>query len=37
VTARLGERAALVGAGAMVVEYLYAPERAEERLRALGV
>ncbi|MBN0048247.1 ROK family protein [Streptomyces actuosus] len=37
VTSRLGERAALVGAGAMVVEYLYAPERAEERLRALGV
>ncbi|KOX02640.1 ROK family transcriptional regulator [Streptomyces sp. NRRL B-1140] len=37
VTARLGERAALVGAGAMVVEHLYAPERAEERLRALGV
>ncbi|MEU7716712.1 ROK family protein [Streptomyces tibetensis] len=37
VTARLGERAALVGAGAMVVEHLYAPERAEERLRAMGV
>ncbi|MFF7328872.1 ROK family protein [Streptomyces sp. NPDC008150] len=37
VTARLGERAGLVGAGAMVVEYLYAPERAEERLLALGV
>ncbi|CAL9606305.1 N-acetylglucosamine repressor [Streptomyces sp. enrichment culture] len=37
VTARLGERAALVGAGAMVVEHLYAPERVEERLRALGV
>jgi predicted NBD/HSP70 family sugar kinase len=37
VTARLGERAGLVGAGAMVVEHLYAPERAEERLRALGV
>ncbi|WP_170320896.1 MULTISPECIES: ROK family transcriptional regulator [Streptomyces] len=37
VTARLGDRAALVGAGAMVVEHLYAPERAEERLRALGV
>ncbi|MGA5898331.1 ROK family protein [Streptomyces venetus] len=37
VTSRLGERAGLVGAGAMVVEYLYAPERVEERLRALGV
>ncbi|MGC5035173.1 MULTISPECIES: ROK family transcriptional regulator [unclassified Streptomyces] len=37
VTARLGERAGLVGAGAMVVEHLYAPERVEERLRALGV
>ncbi|GHF70102.1 ROK family protein [Streptomyces griseosporeus] len=37
VTSRLGERAGLVGAGALVVEYLYAPERAEERLRALGV
>jgi predicted NBD/HSP70 family sugar kinase len=37
VTSRLGERAALVGAGALVVEHLYAPERAEERLLALGV
>ncbi|MFJ4279268.1 ROK family protein [Streptomyces massasporeus] len=37
VTAKLGERAALVGAGAMVVEHLYAPERVEERLRTLGV
>ncbi|MBR8641559.1 ROK family protein [Streptomyces tuirus] len=37
VTSRLGERAGLVGAGAMVVEHLYAPERVEERLRALGV
>ncbi|MFF9812281.1 ROK family protein [Streptomyces sp. NPDC014006] len=37
VTSRLGERAALVGAGAVVVEHLYAPERVEERLRALGV
>ncbi|MFF3610630.1 ROK family protein [Streptomyces sp. NPDC002580] len=37
VTSRLGERAGLVGAAAMVVEYLYAPERAEERLAALGV
>ncbi|MER6630070.1 ROK family protein [Streptomyces sp. NPDC000987] len=37
VTSRLGERAALVGAGALVVEHLYAPEAVEERLRALGV
>ncbi|GAA1038902.1 ROK family protein [Streptomyces murinus] len=37
VTSRLGERAALIGAGALVVEHLYAPERVEERLRALGV
>jgi predicted NBD/HSP70 family sugar kinase len=37
VTSRLGERAGLVGAGALVVEHLYAPERVEERLRALGV
>ncbi|MFE9094044.1 ROK family protein [Streptomyces sp. NPDC007264] len=37
VTSRLGERSGLVGAGASVVEYLYAPERAEERLLALGV
>ncbi|MQY32700.1 N-acetylglucosamine repressor [Streptomyces sp. RB17] len=37
VTSRLGERAALIGAGALVVEHLYAPERAEQRLRALGV
>ncbi|MFI6486215.1 ROK family protein [Streptomyces sp. NPDC050564] len=37
VTSQLGERAGLVGAGALVVEYLYAPERAEERLAALGV
>jgi hypothetical protein len=37
VTARLGERAGLVGAGAMVVEHLYAPHRVEDRLRALGV
>ncbi|MFJ9628015.1 ROK family protein [Streptomyces sp. NPDC091280] len=36
-TSRLGERAGLVGAGALVVEYLYAPERVEERLLALGV
>ncbi|MFB8771364.1 ROK family transcriptional regulator [Streptomyces broussonetiae] len=37
VTSRLGERAGLVGAGALVVEHLYAPERVEERLRAMGV
>jgi predicted NBD/HSP70 family sugar kinase len=37
VTSKLGERAGLVGAGALVVEHLYAPERAEERLAALGV
>ncbi|MFI7410298.1 ROK family protein [Streptomyces sp. NPDC049627] len=37
VTARLGERAGLVGAGALVVEHLYAPERVEERLLVLGV
>ncbi|MEU8482712.1 ROK family protein [Streptomyces sp. NPDC048641] len=37
VTAQLGERSALVGAGALVVEHLYAPDRAEERLVALGL
>ncbi|MEU0738003.1 ROK family protein [Streptomyces sp. NPDC006134] len=37
VASGLGERAGLVGAGALVVEHLYAPERVEERLRALGV
>ncbi|GGM94051.1 ROK family transcriptional regulator [Streptomyces fuscichromogenes] len=37
VTSRLGERAGLIGAGALVVEHLYAPQRAEERLLALGV
>jgi predicted NBD/HSP70 family sugar kinase len=36
-TSRLGERAGLVGAGTLVVEYLYAPERVEERLLALGM
>ncbi|MFI6872662.1 ROK family protein [Streptomyces sp. NPDC050400] len=35
--ARLGERSALIGAGALVVEELYAPARAERRLAALGV
>ncbi|MFJ7147830.1 ROK family protein [Streptomyces sp. NPDC100445] len=37
VTSRLGERAGLLGAGALVVEHLYAPERVEERLSAMGV
>ncbi|MEV7884071.1 ROK family protein [Streptomyces sp. NPDC002817] len=37
VTSRLGERAGLVGAGVLVVEHLYAPERVEERLAAIGV
>ncbi|MFE1307768.1 ROK family protein [Streptomyces sp. NPDC058755] len=37
VTSRLGERAGLLGAGALVVEHLYAPERVEARLLALGV
>ncbi|UED86549.1 ROK family transcriptional regulator [Streptomyces profundus] len=32
VTSRLGERAGLTGAAAMVVESLYAPDRADERL-----
>ncbi|MFF2373498.1 ROK family transcriptional regulator [Streptomyces xiamenensis] len=34
VTGRLGDRAGLAGAGAMVVEYLYAPDRADARLAA---
>ncbi|WP_345621195.1 ROK family protein [Streptomyces ziwulingensis] len=37
VTSRLGERAGLIGAGALVVEHLYAPDRVEERLHAMGV
>ncbi|MGW0712933.1 ROK family protein [Streptomyces sp. NPDC002643] len=37
VTSKLGERAGLIGAGALVVEHLYAPGRVEERLAALGV
>ncbi|MEB8343593.1 ROK family protein [Streptomyces endophyticus] len=37
VTSRLGERSALIGAGALVVEELYAPARAERRLAALGL
>ncbi|MDI3419386.1 ROK family protein [Streptomyces luteolus] len=36
VTAHLGESAALVGAAAMVVEYLYAPDPADARLAALA-
>ncbi|GHH86754.1 sugar kinase [Streptomyces sulfonofaciens] len=35
VTSRLGDHAALAGAGAMVVEHLYAPDRADARLAAL--
>ncbi|MER7666303.1 ROK family protein [Streptomyces sp. NPDC096193] len=34
VTSRLGEHAALTGAGAMVVEHLYSPELADARLQA---
>ncbi|MEU1542480.1 ROK family protein [Actinacidiphila glaucinigra] len=34
VTSRLGDRAALAGATAMVVEHLYAPDQANERLAA---
>jgi predicted NBD/HSP70 family sugar kinase len=37
VTARLGERAGVLGAAAMVVEHLYAPERADARLAAMGL
>ncbi|MET8768007.1 ROK family protein [Streptomyces sp. NPDC004658] len=37
VTSRLGERAGLIGAGALVVEHLYAPDRVEERLSEMGV
>ncbi|MFD7508258.1 ROK family protein [Streptomyces sp. NPDC059853] len=36
VTGRLGDRAGLAGAGAMVVEYLYAPDRADARLAELA-
>jgi predicted NBD/HSP70 family sugar kinase len=36
VTSRLGERAGLLGAAAIVVEDLYAPDRADARLAALG-
>ncbi|MGP3952954.1 ROK family protein [Streptomyces sp. 7N604] len=35
VTSSLGERAGLTGAAAMVVEHLYAPDRADARLAAL--
>jgi predicted NBD/HSP70 family sugar kinase len=37
VTSRLGDRAGLLGAAAMVVEDRYAPERADARLAALGL
>ncbi|MFH9083279.1 ROK family protein [Streptomyces sp. NPDC017673] len=37
VTSRLGDRAGLIGAGALVVEHLYAPDRAEQRLSEMGV
>ncbi|WP_163008567.1 ROK family protein, partial [Streptomyces sp. S5] len=37
VTSRLGERAAVRGAGALVVEHVFAPERVEERLAALSL
>jgi predicted NBD/HSP70 family sugar kinase len=32
----LGDRAALVGAAAMVIDHLYAPDRADARLAALA-
>jgi predicted NBD/HSP70 family sugar kinase len=34
VTSRLGDHAGLIGAAAMVVEFLYSPERADARLTA---
>ena len=37
VTSQLGERAGLLGAGAMVVEHLYAPDRADTRLAEMGL
>jgi len=37
VTSRLGDRAGLVGAAAMVVEHLYEPARADARLAAMGL
>ncbi|MEV6742333.1 ROK family protein [Streptomyces sp. NPDC051104] len=36
VTSRLGDHAALCGAAAMLVEHLYSPEQADERLAALA-
>ena len=36
VTSRLGDRSALLGATAMAVEHLYAPEQADARLEALA-
>jgi predicted NBD/HSP70 family sugar kinase len=37
VTAALGDMAGLLGAAALVVEHVYAPERADARLAALGL
>ncbi|AXK34547.1 ROK family transcriptional regulator [Streptomyces armeniacus] len=37
VTSELGDRAGLAGAGALVVEHLYAPDRADARLAAMGL
>jgi hypothetical protein len=37
VTSRLGESAGVRGAAAMVVEHLYAPDRADARLAAMGL
>ncbi|WP_059013459.1 ROK family transcriptional regulator [Streptomyces specialis] len=37
VTSRLGDRAGLIGAAAMVVESLYSPDRADSRLNGLAV
>jgi len=34
VTSKLGDLAGLIGAATMVVEHLYAPDRADERLAA---
>ncbi|MGW1027960.1 ROK family protein [Streptomyces sp. NPDC002577] len=36
VTSHLGDRAGLVGAAAMVVDFLYSPDRADSRLAALS-
>lgn len=37
VTGQLGDRAGLMGAAEMVVEYLYSPDRADERLATLAL